>query len=360
MNKTNLFQEAKKFIEVCYHELGKEDQINQRLLEIHNDINKFGIYEHTYEELSHGAKMAWRNSNRCIGRLYWQSLNVIDKRHLDNEEDIYEALVNHINVGTNDGKIKPTITVFKTKVGENQEIRIWNHQLVRYAGYETEEGMIGDPLSTAFTKACQRLGWEGAKTHYDILPIVIQINNREPKWFNIPNNIVLEVPISHPDYPNFDDLHLQWYAVPIISDMKLEIGGLNYTAAPFNGWYMGTEIGARNFADTTRYNVLPKVASLLNLDTSKNSTLWKDKALIELNIAVIHSFKLKNVTIVDHHSAASQFKQFELQETKCGRSVTGDWTWLIPPLSPASTHIFHSSYKDDKVLPNYLHQEIPY
>ena len=36
---------------------------------------------------------------------------------------------------------------------------------------------------------------------------------------------------------------MKWYGVPMISDMRLEIGGISYTAAPFNGWYMGTEIG---------------------------------------------------------------------------------------------------------------------
>lgn len=37
-------------------------------------------------------------------------------------------------------------------------------------------------------------------------------------------------------FPEFDKLHLQWYAVPIISNMCLDIGGLEFTCAPFNGW----------------------------------------------------------------------------------------------------------------------------
>ena len=47
----------------------------------------------------------------------------------------------------------------------------------------------------------------------------------------------------------------------------LEVGGVNYTAAPFNGWYMGTEIGARNFGDASRYNLLPVLAKKMGLDT---------------------------------------------------------------------------------------------
>ena len=64
----------------------------------------------------------------------------------------------------------------------------------------------------------------------------------------------------------------------------LEIGGIMYTAAPFNGWYMGTEIGARNLADEGRYNKLPLIAKLMGQDTSSETTLWRDRALVELNL----------------------------------------------------------------------------
>jgi nitric-oxide synthase len=36
--------------------------------------------------------------------------------------------------------------------------------------------------------------------------------------------------------------------------MDLKIGGIVYPTAPFNGWYMVTEIGVRNFIDDYRYN----------------------------------------------------------------------------------------------------------
>ena len=79
-------------------------------------------------------------------------------------------------------------------------------------------------------------------------------------------HVLVEVPIEHPDYKWFGDLQIKWYAVPIISNMKLEIGGITYPAAPFNVWYMGTEIGARNLADEYLYNMLPKIGSLMGLD----------------------------------------------------------------------------------------------
>lgn len=43
--------------------------------------------------------------------------------------------------------------------------------------------------------------------------------------------------------------------------MLLEVGGLEFTACPFNGWYMGTEIGVRDFCDVQRYNILQVTAA---------------------------------------------------------------------------------------------------
>jgi len=350
---TDLYKEAKSFITQCYEELNIADQIEERLNDIEIEIKSTGFYTHTYEEIEHGAKLAWRNSNRCIGRLFWDKLRVLDARHINDDEGVQEEIIHHISYATNSGKILPTITIFKPNLSENNCIQIHNHQLLRYAGYETDRGITGDPISIPFTKECERLGWEGKKTNYDLLPIVYSIDGQEKKWFSVPREVILEVPIEHPEF-DFSPLQAKWYAVPMISDMRLEIGGITYSAAPFNGWYMGTEIGARNFADEFRYNMLPHVAELIGLDTKRNSTLWKDRALVELNIAVLYSFKKNGVSIVDHHSAAQQFQQFEKQESACGRELTGNWGWLIPPMSPATTHIFHNRYENTIIKPNFF------
>ena len=344
--------ETEHFLFQYMNEMGLSDDWYENRI---SEIKGLNEYIPTTDELIFGAKVAWRNSNRCIGRLFWQSLEVFDERHLESEEQMFQALLRHIDYATNNGKIRPAITIFR----ENN-VRIWNYQLIRYAGYEVENGVIGDPDSIEFTKVCQRLGWQGKGTPFDILPIVIQIGNNQPKIFSIPNEYVLEVPIRHPQYETFSDLGLKWYAVPIVSNMKLSCGGIQYHAAPFNGWYMGTEIGARNFADDYRYNMLPKVAEIVGLDTKSNSTLWKDRALVELNLAVLHSFKEDGVSIVDHHTASQQFKLFEQLENEMERQVTGNWTWLIPPVSPATTHIFHKPIANIIKKPNYFYQKKPY
>lgn len=353
-----LLDEAQAFLIQFYHESEKSgSDLKERLREVKEEIDSKGTYTHTNEELTFGAKLAWRNSNRCIGRLFWNSLQVFDRRDAATEEEVMDALEAHLEYATNGGKIRPTITVFRPSEQDEEDIRLWNHQLVRYAGYEDGKG---DPHSIEFTQKCRALGWEGEGTDFDILPLVVQISDRTPVWKRISPDLALEVPLRHPEFSWFGDLGLKWYGVPLISDMELKVGGISYKTAPFNGWYMETEIGARNLADETRYNLLPKVAGHMGLDTSRNITLWKDKALIELNIAVLHSFKEQGVNIVDHHTAAQQFRLFEENEKKADRKVTGDWTWLIPPVSPATTHMFHKEYDNTWKSTNYFYQKKPY
>lgn len=344
-------KETEDFLELFANEYNKDEHWlaeQKRLLSEEQ-------FELTTEMLEAGAKIAWRNSNKCIGRLFWQSLKVFDRRTLLTAEEVFDALIEHIQFATNDGKIRPAISIFHP-----DRVRIWNHQLIRYAGYETDDGIIGDPHSLSFTKQLQQWGWHSEGSHFDILPLVIQIDDSEPRIFNIPKDVVLEVPLEHPDYAQFKQLQLKWYAVPIISDMKFECAGISFQAAPFNGWYMGTEIGARNLADENRYNKLVDVADCLHIKREGNISLWKDRALVELNIAVLHSFKKLNVSIVDHHTAATQFKHFQQQEQQQGRQVTGNWTWLIPPLSPAATHIFHEPIPNIVKKPNYFYQKSPF
>lgn len=348
-----LFQEASSFITTMYNELQiSQELLDQRLSSIQESITHTGSYIHTTQELEYGARVAWRNNSRCIGRLFWKSLMIVDCRQTMNEEDIFAALFSHIERGTNDGRIQSLITIFPQS-SSDFSLKIWNHQLLRYAGYKHGDDVVGDPDSVEFTTLCMKLGWQGAGSAFDILPLVIQIND-EPLCFRaIPPELIKEVRIEHPSITWFSELQLQWYAVPIVSDMELEIGGIRYTAAPFNGWYMATEIATRNFGDSHRYNILPVVATKMGLDISTNLNYWKDRALVELNEAVLYSFKKNKVSIVDHHTAAEQFRLFCEQEQQQQRDINARWSWLIPPMSPSTTTIWHTRYQEKDINPNY-------
>lgn len=343
-----LFDKAKTFITMMHKEFNIDDsETHQRIAEIKNQIDETTTYSHTTEELKYGAKVAWRQSNRCIGRLFWKNLEVRDLRHIETETDFLNSIEDHILDTTNEGKIKPMISIY------SNEIKIYNEQLVRYAGYDN----TGDPQSVKTTQLAEHTGWNSTPGDFNILPIIYRLNRMPVKHHILPPHIIKEVPIRHNDFPNLETLGLKWYAVPIISNMDLEIGGLYYHTAPFNGWYMETEIGVRNFTDEYRYNKLRNIADAFGFDTSKTTTYWRDRALLEFNYAVYHSFKNEGVSIVDHITASKQFKQFERQESESGRTVTGKWSWLTPPLSPSLVHNYHHGYDNTMRSPNFLYRK---
>jgi nitric-oxide synthase len=358
-----LLTEAENYLALFHQEKGMNGSTaSHRLNEVQHEITRTGTYWQTTEELTYGAKVAWRNSTRCIGRIYWKSLNVRDMRHLTTAEEIFDALVEHLRMATNRGAIRSLMTVFAPPRPGQPGIRIWNSQLIRYAGYQQPDlSLIGDPMQLEFTGILRQLGWTGGqRTPFDILPIVIQMPDKQPKLFELPPEAVMEVPIEHPKYPWFAELGLKWHAIPVISNMRLEIGGISYTAAPFNGWYMGTEIGARNFGDINRYNMLPLIAENIGLDISRPDTLWQDQAMIDLNIAVLYSFKKYGVQIIDHHTAADYFVLHEEQEAKAGRITPAKWSWIVPPISGSVTSVFHRKYKDVTFNPNFFYQPDPW
>lgn len=67
----------------------------------------------------------------------------------------------------------------------------------------------------------------------------------------------------------------------------------------------------------------------MGLNTRSLSTLWKDKVLLEMNLAVLHSFQKTNVTIIDHHSASESFMIFMKNEIRLRGGCPADWKWIM-------------------------------
>lgn len=212
--------------------------------------------------------------------------------------------------------------------------------------------MLGDPENVALTRLAQSLGWVGDHTPFDVLPLLLEVRG-QVHLYPLPPAAVQEVRISHPEYAAIDELGLRWYAVPAISDARLQFAGQSLNCV-FNGWYMGTEIAARDLTDEHRYNLLPRVAQVLGLDTVQERTLWRDRALLELNVAVLHSYRAAGVKIVDHHTAAAQFVRFQEREARAGREVRGKWSWLIAPMSPATSPIWGQSFRGRELEPRFV------
>jgi len=334
-----------------------------RLVQLRQALERGEPAPLTTSELHWAGKIAWRNHARCIGRLHWASLTVRDQREVHTAAAIAESLLEHLALAQNNGQIRSVLTLFAPPDSPGGAApRIWNQQLCAYACHRAADGsLLGDPRNRRLTEIALALGWRVPDTPgpFDLLPWIIAGRDGLPCLFPIPPGAVREVPLRHPDHPGIERLRLRWYAVPVIADMRLRAAGTDFPAAPFNGWYMGTEIGARNLADVERYNLLRVVAAAMGIDTSRRRSLWQDRALVELNVAVLHSYAAAGVTLVDHHAAAEEFMRFVAREREAGREVSARWDWIVPPVSPATTPVFHTPMKERPNSPDFHPQAPP-
>lgn len=328
----------------------------RRWSEITREVNATGSYTHTYEELSYGAQVAWRNAPKCIARVAWRNLVVRDLRHITQPDDMFREICEHIRLGVNGGNMQIVMNVFRPKrPDERWGPRIWNSQYLRYAGYRQGDGsVIGDGANVKLTKAIERLGWKPPepKGSYDLLPLVIEIPGEQPRLYTFSDSDITQVSIEHPTIPEFGSLGLKWVVIPAISNFTLDIGGINYGCAPFSGWFMETEI-ARNLWENSRYDKAEHIARVLGLDTSSEQSLWRDRAFLELNVAILHSFAKARVSLVDHQTAAKQFLVHDLREKKAGRECPAQWSWVVPAAGGSTTPIWHHEMRDFYLSPSY-------
>ena len=162
-----LLAEAANFVALFHSENPAAGSADDRMRQIRREIASTGTYRHTEAELTFAAQVAWRNSSRCIGRLYWRSLRVRDRRHVSSAADIAAESVAHLRAATNGGRIRPLITVFAPDAPGRPGPRILGSQLVRYAGYEDasapsdwrpgeRRARPGSPLSSAGRRQADR------------------------------------------------------------------------------------------------------------------------------------------------------------------------------------------------------------
>ena len=349
--------EAYEFLQAYHRENNRAARFDSRWACVADEIGRTGSYAHTHAELAWGARVAWRNSVRCVGRVRWRSLALRDAREVTTAEEVCRELVAHLRYATNGGRIRSTITIFPADTPAGPRVRIWNEQLVRFAGHRDPAGRVtGDPRHVGFTDLARGMGWRppgGAPGRFDVLPWLVETATEGPRMFRPPTEHILQVPIRHPELPWFAGLGLRWHAVPVISNMRLRIGGVNYSCAPFNGWYVGDEIASRNLADRERYDMLPTIARRMGLDTSSNSTFWRQRAVVELNVAVHHSFRASGVTMSDALSESDLFAEFGRREETAGRTCHADWSWVNGHLAHSMGGAFHRYYDSSEPNPNF-------
>ena len=153
--KETLLREATEFTNLYYHE--REDEMNgsagfkskeDRINYIQESIETSGTYEHTFDEIQHGARVAWRNAPKCSNRKYWQNLKLIDCRTAETNKDMFGCCLQHLSKAMACGSSEAYISVFKpAKPGTVDGPRIWNGQLLSYAAYVSGVNVIGDPIN---------------------------------------------------------------------------------------------------------------------------------------------------------------------------------------------------------------------
>ena len=349
--------EARAWLETFYAETRHRfGGLERRWAQLKAEVARTGMYEHTFPELEWGARVAWRQSVRCIGRGRWQSLVVRDARGADSVDEVAHELTEHLRFATNRGRVRSTITVFKQDGAVGPRVRVANEQLIRYAGYVADDGrVLGDPRYANFTARLRGYGWRApsSPSASDVLPWLIETEREAPRVVPVPPDAVLEVPIAHPTLPWFGELGLRWHAVPVISNMRLRIGGIDYSCAPFNGFYLVDEIATRNFGDADRYDQLPRVAARMGLDTTSTVNFWQLRAAVELNTAVLHSFRAAGVRIAEPIGESALFAEFAKREEAAGRSVYADWSWINGHIGATLGPAWHRYYDTDEPNPNY-------
>lgn len=220
----------------------KAGSVKGVIREDHSYANVAGTWTQTHQELEFGIRRAWRNARKCIMRSHCEELKLCDLRDITSSAEMVTELVRGVSEAFNGGLVQPTVFVFPPRKVNARGPMIWNHQILQFAGYKTEDGtVVGDPMSVEVTEAIMDLGWQPPepKGRWDLLPLVAIAEGDSPAMIEIPEKLARLVNIRHPTFTaEFERLDLKWVAFPALTRLGFDIGGVQYTAAPFIGWYV--------------------------------------------------------------------------------------------------------------------------
>lgn len=272
-------QEAVDFLRECrdHHVIQSDKALDERIREALLQISNTAVFSNVTdrdghvsnglaggtwyqypEELEYGVKASWRNARRCIMRSEYEHLALCDLRRVGSSREMAYTIAKGMQKAFNRGHILPTVFIFPPRDPGKRGPMIWNRQILAFAGYRQEDGSIlGDPANVDLTERIIEFGWMPPidKSRWDFLPLITMAENDSPYMMELPAELRRTIQITHPRYEKeFSKLGLRWVSAPALSGLGFDIGGNQYTASPFIGWFMDAEIGVRNLADTFRYN----------------------------------------------------------------------------------------------------------
>ncbi len=116
MNEERLLKKARQYLDqIALEQAWEPEDRTRRWVEIQEQVKATGTYTHTYEELTYGAQLAWRNASKCIARIQWNNIVLRDRRHVTDPSEMFRELEEHLRLATNGGNIQITMTVFRPK-----------------------------------------------------------------------------------------------------------------------------------------------------------------------------------------------------------------------------------------------------
>ena len=79
-----------------------------------------------------------------------------------------------------------------------------------------------------------------------------------------------------------------------------------------------------------------------------------------MNTAVLHSYRIAGVSIVDHYTQAEQFTEHLKIELKDRGGCPADWVWIVPPQSGSFVPTFHQEMIKYHLSPSFEYQGHPW
>ena len=184
---------------------------------------------------------------------------------------------------------------------------------------------------------------------------------------------VQQIAIEHPTQPEIAGLGYKWSVAHTASNLKLTLGGIVYESIPFSRWFVSTEI-VRSLVQ--RYNAVVECAKVLNIDTKSDPLCQQrveyevrvhekiawcntffEKQLTEifcasaamysppppplqLELAVLYSFRKNGVTIEDPTGIAESFcAHAQRERIEFGRECPWQWSPLASTIAPLHTSL---------------------
>ena len=184
----SLAVQAESFLRQCYRELGAEDAFPARWARVAQAIEQTGTYEHTFDELFFGARLAWRNSARCVGGCSGMAFTWKMRARHGHGRDVRGPKASP-RPSYPRGQLRAVMTAFRPQRPGSGGPGL-EQSALRYAGYRQSEGsLLGDPANERMTAEALR-GWvpPTPKTGFDLLPLILEMPGAPPAPTRFPRN----------------------------------------------------------------------------------------------------------------------------------------------------------------------------